>query len=202
MPFWLSTDDIWFSLNIFLLGYCKSLLLVTRFWVLSKGLGNVPYQRGNCHDKLVWTRNLLFKSPVSYPLSHNSSSLNLNSQSDVKDIVYWRLDLKNGWTNTTFSNWPKNTESSGGRSVFNPRPLSVCKVAGWSPPGEHGTNSGWTRREIRARPSSMEDVPCLPPRPLPVWKVSVRKRCVNRNRKSKNEHISSRFVLFLYDNYA
>ena len=49
-----------------------------------------------------------------------------------------------------------------------PRPLSVWKVAGWSPPGEHGTNSGWTRREIRARPSSTnterpeEDVPCLP----------------------------------------
>ena len=49
-----------------------------------------------------------------------------------------------------------------------PRPLSVWKVAGWSPPGEHGTNSGWTRREIRARLSSTnterppEDVPCLP----------------------------------------
>ena len=49
-----------------------------------------------------------------------------------------------------------------------PRPLSVWKVAGWSPPGEHGTNSGWTRREIHARPSSTnterppEDVPCLP----------------------------------------
>ena len=49
-----------------------------------------------------------------------------------------------------------------------PRPLSVWKVAGWSPPGEHGTNSGWTRREVRARPSSTntehppEDVPCLP----------------------------------------
>ena len=49
-----------------------------------------------------------------------------------------------------------------------PRPLSVWKVTGWSPPGEHGTNSGWTRREIRARLSSTnterppEDVPCLP----------------------------------------
>ena len=49
-----------------------------------------------------------------------------------------------------------------------PRPLSVWKVAEWSPPGEHGTNSGWTQREIRARPSSTnterppEDVPCLP----------------------------------------
>ena len=42
------------------------------------------------------------------------------------------------------------------------------KATGVNAPGEHSTNSGWTRREIRARPSSMntecppEDVPHLP----------------------------------------
>ena len=63
------------------------------------------------------------------------------------------------------SNWPPEDVPC---ARVHPRPLSVWKVAGWSPPGEHSTNSGWTRREIRARLSSTnterppEDVPCLP----------------------------------------
>ena len=86
-----------------------------------------------------------------------------------------------------------------------PRPLSVWKVAGWSPPGEHSTNSGWTWSEIRARARTrnvFRRTFRVYPRPLPIWKLSVRTRCVNRNRKSQNEHISSRFLLFLYDDYT
>ena len=105
------------------------------------------------------------------------------------------------------SNWPKNTgTSSGGCCVCTPdhcqydssRDEVLWVNTAWKV-DEHGVKFVLDRL-ARTR-NVLRRMLRVYPRPLPIWKLSVRTRCVSRNRKSENKHINSRFVLFLYDNY-
>ena len=113
------------------------------------------------HEALLphWKQSILYNSMFL---------LRYGSLAWIQTNLYWCSPVLPNWDFYPFQ-IGLNTRNVLRRTFrVHPRPLSIWKLTGWSPLGEHSMNSGWTRREIRARPSSTnterppEDVPCLP----------------------------------------